>query len=125
MSLELGLFALLILGTSYFAWVLFNEIPTWGEMRLIGMTMSAYKLLVGTFWLAIIIDMPVTWLAVLAGIPIWIELLFGLTPAVLIAILYAALANRETFKPSKFFVSALPVLPIFTHSVSRVLGLAV
>lgn len=99
--------------TLYCVYYLFVSIPSWGELRILGVSMTMFKLVVGSFYLAIMFNGPVAWIALWQDWSLWVDLLLLFISLICVSVIYMVGLGREKFNSGAFIAAMAPIIPIF------------
>lgn len=92
-------------------------IPTWGQAMTAGLKLRDYFWVRTFFWLAIFVELPVAIALIIHEVPIWVHAIPHAVLLLLIAMLYARLAGRETFNDGRFRKFFTPVFSLIAPGV--------
>lgn len=118
--MQVGFFVLVLAMTLYGMWSVYVAIPSFGKARLIGIPFTMYQLLLGCFYLVILLEGPVTWTSYWMHWPLWLDLLLQSLAFLGFVILFVMLRRRDTFKHISFWNLVVPAFPLVGASCLKI-----
>ena len=89
--------------------------PSWGQMRVMGVTLALFGWINALFYFAVF-QSALGLISFILNFPIWIDIVFSLLLFIAGSIIFIQLSGRSTFKPAAFM--AVVLVPLSISGVS-------
>ncbi len=97
-----------------------GSVPTWWQAMPAGLSLRNYFWVQTFFWLAVIVELPIAVALIIHDVPVWVHILPHAALLVLIASLYAGLADSTTLNHERFRRFFTPILTLVAPGIGMI-----